>query len=183
MMSSMTLARPFENNLPSSVISPTFMIRGGSYDDSNDSNGWGASPPPPTPPATDPRVLITEALVRSAVSLLLHEGSSCNPTLRSSQKFRPQSDVYVFIYDLNGTVLFNAGSPSKEGHNTRGLTDTSGFAFHDALITAAETKLGEKWVKYDWPKPGESEASRKWTFAKTVEIDGIEAVVMIGFYE
>jgi len=104
--------------IPASASTFSFIPRGGSSD-------------PPSPPSTDPRVAQTIETVRSAASLLHLKGASAYPTLRDPP-FR-SGEVYVFIYDLNCNVLFNAASPSKEGHNTHGLTDSNGFKFHDSL--------------------------------------------------
>lgn len=89
---------------------------------------------------------------------------------------------YLFAYDLDSNVLFNAASPEKEGHNVLGLPDANGKLFYDALVAVAADPCGRGWVDYAWPRPGEAEPSQKWTFAAAVSIDGKAAVLMSGFY-
>ncbi|GMH78935.1 hypothetical protein TL16_g13032 [Triparma laevis f. inornata] len=168
---------------------PTFIPRGGGLldsdsisPDSSDPRGGSLLDSDPSPDPNDPRVDETIKLVRSAADLLNDKGTAAYPTLRTSLEYR-HGETYVFIYNLNCTILFNAASPQKEGHNTHNLTDSNGYKFHDALVSAADSEEGEKWVSYFWPKPEEEESSKKWTFAKKVVIEGEEGVVMSGFYE
>jgi len=41
---------------------------------------------------------------------------------------------------------------------------------------------GSGWVDYMWPKPGETQPSRKWSYVKAVSVDGAPALVGAGFY-
>ncbi len=43
-------------------------------------------------------------------------------------------------------------------------------------------KAGEGWVNYMFPKPGQTQASQKWGYVKTVNIDGAPGLVGAGFY-
>lgn len=128
-----------------------------------------------TPPK-DPRVGSTEMLVKKAANLLNTNGAKAWDELRTEKYFK--GSTYVFSYDLDCNVLFNAASPEKEGHHVDGLVDINGKLFHNAL--AAVDPSG--WVTYTWPKPGETEGSVKWTYATKVNIDGKDAVVQSGFY-
>jgi hypothetical protein len=53
--------------------------------------------------------------------------------------------------------------------------------FHDAMVRTAETS-GSGWVDYMFPKPGQTEPSRKRTYVKAVTIDGVSGLVGSGFY-
>ena len=132
---------------------------------------------PSSPPADDPRVAQTEMMIKDAAALLSSEGSEAFDRLRNEEQYRDETK-YVFAYDLDCNVLFNGAWPEKEGHNTDGLTDINGKTFHNELASVD----GSGWVNYTWPKPGEEEGSLKWTYATRVTIDGVEAVVMSGFY-
>ena len=126
--------------------------------------------------------LATEAVVEAGVALLLKEGSLAFPKLRQNPSEFYHDDTYLFLYDLESNVLFNAASPEKEGHNTLGLPDSNGKLFHDELIAVASTPERCGWVDYMWPKPGETEPSGKRTYSKAVTVDGKEGVLMSGFY-
>jgi hypothetical protein len=49
------------------------------------------------------------------------------------------------------------------------------------MIRTAQTR-GSGWVDYAFPKPGQTQPSRKWTYVKRVQIDGTPALIASGFY-
>jgi ubiquinone/menaquinone biosynthesis C-methylase UbiE len=136
-----------------------------------------AAPPP------SERTTATKALVARGVALLEANGASAFPELRKEGSEWFHGDTYLFSYDLDSNVLFNSASPEKEGSNTLGHPDKNGKLFHDALVRVASTPERRGWVDYMWPKPGETEPSQKWTYARGVSIDGKAAVLMSGFYD
>ena len=92
-------------------------------------------------------------------------------------------DTYLFAYDHQCNVLFNAAAPQKEGSNVAGHEDKNGSKFHDALVVVASTTPEKRgWVTYWWPRPGETQPSQKWTYSQALSIDGVQAVLMSGFY-
>ena len=54
-------------------------------------------------------------------------------------------------------------------------------AFHDEMIRTAETR-GSGWVDYSFPKPGQTQPSKKWTYVKRIQVDGVPALIASGFY-
>jgi len=90
-------------------------------------------------------------------------------------------NTYLFVYDLKSNVLFNAAFPAREGTNTTGQKDANGKLFHHDFIRVAET-TGSGWVDYMWPKPGQTEPSRKWAYVKAGNVDGVPSLVAPGFY-
>ena len=114
--------------------------------------------------------------------------------------------TYLFSYDLTCNVLLNAAFPAREGTNVSGHGDVKvrrrrrarsrgattrdrdvgwvqGKLFHDAFVTVARSPAGAGWVDYYFPRPGQTEASKKWTFVKAVRVDGVDALLASGFYE
>ncbi|WP_235007824.1 cache domain-containing protein [Caballeronia humi] len=89
--------------------------------------------------------------------------------------------TYLFVYDMNSKVLLNPAFPAREGTMVTGQKDANGKLFHDALIETAADK-GSGWVDYMFPKPGQSTPSHKWTYVKSVKIDGEAGLVGSGFY-
>jgi signal transduction histidine kinase len=82
---------------------------------------------------------------------------------------------------MQSRVLLNPAFPAREDTVVTGQKDVNGKLFHDAMIWTAATK-GSGWVDYMFPKPGQSQPSRKWTYVKAVKIDGVAGLVGSGFY-
>ena len=41
---------------------------------------------------------------------------------------------------------------------------------------------GAGWVDYMWPRPGQTDPVRKWSYVKGVKVEGVPAYVGAGFY-
>jgi cytochrome c len=61
------------------------------------------------------------------------------------------------------------------------VKDATGKHFVTAFIDTVKAS-GSGWVDYMWPKPGETQPSRKWTYVKAATVDGVPALVGAGFY-
>jgi cytochrome c len=57
--------------------------------------------------------------------------------------------------------------------------DLTKFPFNEALCDAGE-KPGGGWVEYNWPKPGETDPSRKVSYV--IKVEGTPYTVMAGIY-
>jgi methyl-accepting chemotaxis protein len=122
-----------------------------------------------------------EALVNKAAAQIDAKGKAIFSEFRKKDSEWFHGDTYLFVYDLKSNVLFNPAFPAREGTNTTGQKDANGKLFHHEMITMAETK-GSGWVDYMFPKPGQTQASRKWAFVKAVKVDGVPGLVASGFY-
>ena len=71
--------------------------------------------------------------------------------------------------------------PQFEGTDVKLQKDTTGKLFGTAFIDTVKAS-GSGWVDYMWPKPGETQPSRKWTYVKAATVDGVPALVGAGFY-
>ncbi len=67
------------------------------------------------------------------------------------------------------------------GTNTTGQKDANGKLFHHEFIQMAESN-GSGWIDYMFPKPGQTQPSRKWAYVKAVTVDGVPSLVASGFY-
>jgi methyl-accepting chemotaxis protein len=132
-------------------------------------------------PPTSEQAKQIEALVNKAAAQIDSKGKAIFSEFRKKDSEWFHGDTYLFVYDLKSNVLFNAAFPAREGTNTTGQKDANGKLFHHEFITMAETK-GSGWVDYMFPKPGQTEASRKWAFVKAVKVDGVPGLVASGFY-
>ena len=132
------------------------------------------------PPSTSEAKRI-EALVNKAAALVESQGKTAFAEFRVRNSEWWFGNTYLFAYDQNLNVLLNPAFPHREGTNPRGEKDSSGKAFHDEFLKVAQTK-GAGWVDYMFPKPGQSQPSKKWSYVKAVTIDGKPAIIGAGFY-
>lgn len=133
-----------------------------------------------SPPLSE-RAKRVEALVSKAAALIDAKGKVAFAEFKVKDTEWLHGDTYLFAYDMNGNVLLNAAFPAREGTNVGGQKDASGKLFHDTIIQTAQTK-GSGWVDYMFPKPGQTQPSRKWAFVKAVSIDGVPGLIASGFY-
>lgn len=70
-----------------------------------------------------------------------------------------QRDLYLFVYDMNGSVLAHGGNPKLIGQNMLDAKDASGKAFIRERIDIA-TREGHGWQDYMFrnPETGENES-------------------------
>lgn len=134
------------------------------------------SSPPPSEEAK--RV---EALVNKAAELIDAKGKTAFSEFRTRDSEWFHGTTYLFVYDMKSRVLLNAAFPAREGTVVTGQKDANGKLFHDAMIETAATRESG-WVDYMFPKPGQTQPSRKWTYVKAVKIDGVPGLVGSGFY-
>ena len=132
------------------------------------------------PPATEQAKKV-EALVIEAAALIDKDGKAAFTEFRKKDSEWFHGSTYVFVYDLRANVLLNPAFPQREGTNVSGQKDANGKLFHNEIIRVAET-IGSGWVDYMFPKPGQTEASQKWTYVKKVTVDGVPGLVASGFY-
>ena len=123
-----------------------------------------------------------EMLVNEAAGLIERTGKAA-----AFEEFRKKNtqwfsgDTYLFVYDLNSNVLFNAAFPEREGTNTTGQKDANGKLFHHDFIQMAKSN-GSGWVNYMFPKPGQTQASQKWAYVRGLNLGGVPSLVASGFY-
>ena len=145
------------------------------------------SPPafPQQSPADSAKAKQVVALVKKAAALV---DSQCPLACRSAfSEFRKSGsewrtgDTYLFVADMKGIALFNAGFPELEGTDVSGLKDANGKLINMELKKVAQSK-GAGWVDYAWPRPGQTRPSMKWSYVKAVMFDGAPAYIGAGFY-
>jgi cytochrome c len=131
-----------------------------------------------TDPPQAPETKQIVDLVNNAATLLEQKGKDAFTAFRAKGSVWYKDDLYVFVYDLNGTVLCNPSFAAYEGKNLMEMKDPNGKAFVHELIETAKAK-GSGWVDYVLPKPGETTPSKKISYARTAKMpDG--QTVMIG---
>ncbi len=119
--------------------------------------------------------------VDGAAELIRKEGKQAFQTLRDKAgPFRYQ-DVYVFVHDRNATQLVSPVSPDLEGQNLLDFKDANGKMLWRETIKMLEAK-GTGWIDYMWPKPGETEPSKKLAYVRKVKMGDEVLYVGAGIY-
>ena len=132
--------------------------------------------PPPVHQAAE-----IEALVNRAAEVLEEQGARAFGAFRRKGGGWRYGDVYLFVFDLRGIVLFNAARPDREGRDLLYERDADGKQFHRDLVEVVRTS-GSGWVDYMFPKPGQAAPSVKWSYVCATHVDGVESLIGAGVY-
>jgi signal transduction histidine kinase len=79
-----------------------------------------------------------------------------------------KGELYVFIWDLNGTVLAHGPNPKLIGKDVSELRDADGKLFVKEGVELAKAK-GSGWVDYKWTNPVSKKIDAKSTFVKKAD--------------
>ncbi len=118
------------------------------------------------------------SLVNKTVALMKEQGAS--------EAFRQimdpaggfiKGELYVFVLNLNGTIVANGDGPESVGSSAFMARDQNGIYFIQKMLKQAFAN-GRGWVKYHWYSPCTGEMASKQVFFK--RIGGF--VVGAGFY-
>ena len=131
-------------------------------------------------PESDETKQIKE-LVNNAVALADGKGKEVFAQFRKKESQWFSGETYIFVFDMKGTNMVHPSQPELEGENLIDLKDVNGKAFIHEIIEVAKTK-GSGWVDYMWPKPGETEPSKKLSYIKTVKVGDEDFIIASGVY-
>ena len=138
---------------------------------------WAQNAPPPSQEAKQ-----IETLVNKAATLIESQGKAAAfAQFRTPNSEWWSGNTYLFAYDQNLNVLLNPAFPKREGTNVHGQTDANGKPMHDDFLKIVQAQ-GSGWVDYVFPKPGQTKPSRKWSFVRSLKIDGTPDLIGAGFY-
>jgi len=87
-------------------------------------------------------------------------------------------DLYVFVYDLEGTVISHGGNNALIGKSLVNLKDADGKTFVQDFVRVAKGP-GEGWVDYKWVNPTTKKVESKTSFIKRHG----EMLVGVGVYK
>lgn len=88
-----------------------------------------------------------------------------NQAINEINTLRYGNNEYFFLYDFNGVLMASGAEPEKRGLNRFDVEDHSGLKFIQEMINVSQTH-GGGFVKYYFPKLGESTASPKLSYVK-----------------
>jgi len=121
-------------------------------------------------PPTSEQAKRIEAMVNKAAALVEKQGKAAFSEFRKRDSEWWFGNTYLFAYDQNLNVLLNPAFPKREGTNVHGEKDVNGKLFHDEFMKVVQSK-GSGWVDYMFPKPGQTQASQKWSSVEAVKND------------
>jgi signal transduction histidine kinase len=122
-------------------------------------------------------------LVREGATILEEQGEKAYPEFRKKGSKWFRDDTYFFVWTMDGTLVFHAADPAREGQNDSGIKDVLGRPFGKMISEAAGSPSGEGWVHYMYPQPGDIFPTWKSTFVKRVNFpSGKQYIVGSGIY-
>ena len=116
------------------------------------------------------------ALVDKAAALTESKGKAAFPEFKEKGSEWLKGETYIFIADMNGTILMHPANPELETKSILDLKDANGKAFMREFIETA--KKGSGWVDYMWPKPGEKKPSKKLSYIKQAKMPNGETILV-----
>lgn len=122
-------------------------------------------------------------LVRDAAVIFEREGENAYADFRKRglQWFR--DDTYFFVRSMDGTPVFHAAEPAREGLNDSDIKDVLGRPFTTMFVEAVPNASGEGWVHYMYPEPGSIFPTWKSVFLKRVTYpSGKQYIIGCGIY-
>ncbi len=114
-------------------------------------------------------------LVLKAYEVVKALGDEALPAFNDPKGEFVYKDVYAFVQRCPNAMAAHPFAMDK----LKGLDLDKAFPFNRPLCEAGE-KPGGEWTEYMWPKPGETEPSRKVSYSLRVE--GTPYTVMAGLY-
>jgi methyl-accepting chemotaxis protein len=133
------------------------------------------------PPASDKAKEIV-ALVEKAAALVNAKGSAAFSEFKKNGSEWRHDDLYLFGNDMKGVQILNAGFPEREGTDQSKFKDADGKLLYPEFMKVVQSSTGSGWVTYRFPKPGETQPSKKWSYLKAVHVDGKPGLIGAGFY-
>ena len=109
-----------------------------------------------------------KALVDKAVAMIQESGQEkAFAAFNDTAGDFVMKDLYIFVVDMNGTILAHGAKASLIGKNLMGLKDTDGKFIIKDMIEMAKTQ-SEGWVDYKWENPMTKSIGNKSTYFRKV---------------
>jgi signal transduction histidine kinase len=118
-------------------------------------------------------------MVKDAVAF--YKGNGMEKTLDVLNDPKGQfikGNLYVFAYDLSGTMMANVAKPELVGQNVIDVPDSDGKKFRQEIIDTAK-KSGSGWVDYKTIHPKTKLIEQKTSYFERID----ELVLSCGIYK
>jgi signal transduction histidine kinase len=89
-----------------------------------------------------------------------------------------KGELYIYIWDLQGTVLAHPTNPATIGKNNRNVPDEDGKFFRKEAVDLANAK-GSGWIDYKYKNPKTNKVEQKTTYVKKVD----DLIICSGAYK
>ncbi len=125
------------------------------------------------------------AKVKEASTMITSEGQDAAfKEINNKEGKFVWKDTYVFVFDLEGTLLARAFQQQGIGMNMINWRDKSDPPRQPIkeMVDLAKGK-GEGWVEYMYPKPGEGEVTPSKKISYIYRVPGQNLFVGAGIYE
>ncbi len=117
-----------------------------------------------------------------------HSEAEVDRMFREEGGYWKSGDIYIYVLDRKGTILFHAGNKANEGRNLYDLADANGVRYTRDLIAAADQ--GGGYVEYLFDNPAidgdEESGSPKVGYAELFTASNLNggqpSVIGSGFY-
>lgn len=90
-----------------------------------------------------------------------------------------KKDLYVFVFDMQGTSLAHGGNAKLVGQNLTEMRDDKGRSGTTEMAKIAKTS-GTGWYDYDFANPVTQKTAAKTSYV--VKLPGVDAYAGVGFY-
>ncbi|HEU5052911.1 MAG TPA: cache domain-containing protein [Hanamia sp.] len=122
-------------------------------------------------------------LVRQGAVALEKDGERALPEFRKKGSKWFSDNTYLFVFNMEGNRIFHAAEPESEGQNDMGLKDVLGRSIGKMIVETGTNGLGEGWVHYMYPEPGQVFPTWKSSFVKRITYpDGRQFIIGSGIY-
>ena len=120
-------------------------------------------------------------IVNSAASLLGKKGQSAYSILIDKANIYYFRDIYIFVINMKGKAIVD---PVFPGRQNRDLVDFRDMVGNYVVVDMIErlTEADSAMVVYIWPKPGQSNPSKKVAYVRKVNVNGEDMIVGSSMY-
>jgi signal transduction histidine kinase len=128
-----------------------------------------------------PNKFFVEDTVDRAVARIEAQGDEAFAALRNKLGPFVYRDTYVFVFNNDGTELVNPQFSELVGKDVFDVKDSTGKSPAKEMVEAL-AKTNSAWVEYQWPKPAQTEPSKKSAYVRKIDLDGRTLYVGAGLY-
>ena len=119
-------------------------------------------------------------LVQSAVAFYKTNGLEKSIDEFSNPKGQfSKGELYVFAYDINGTMMAHPNNPKLIGQNLLDVPDATSKNFYRKTIITTALKDGKGWVDYKYQNPKTKEQENKTTYFEKAD----DLIICCGIYK